>query len=273
MPTLATPEGSLHYEVCDVVPAWRAPAQTILFHHGIAADVNLWADWIPVLAPNYRLVRFDMRGFGRSSVPRDGYPWSFGGLVDDLLRVADSVGAERFHLVGESIGGTAAIACALRAPARVASLCLSNSAARGGLVANVTGWADEVRQWGQTGWAERMMARRFHPGALDPVLYAWYRDLHATCSLSAVLGLAGLLLSSDLTPQLGAIAAPTLLLSPDASPFIPAEVMAAMRTAIPTAELQVFAHARHGLPLSHGSACAGVLRDFLERSRIATAAA
>jgi len=42
--------------------------------------------------------------------------------------------------------------------------------------------------------------------------------------------------------------------------------MAAMRTAIPGAELQVFAHSRHGLPLSHGRACAEMLAAFLKRA-------
>jgi len=55
------------------------------------------------------------------------------------------------------------------------------------------------------------------------------------------------------------------LLSPQSSPFIPVEVMAAMRAAIPGAELQVFAHSKHGLPLSHGRACAETLAEFLAR--------
>jgi pimeloyl-ACP methyl ester carboxylesterase len=80
-----------------------------------------------------------------------------------------------------------------------------------------------------------------------------------------VLGLADLLLAADLTPRLGEISVPTLLLCPEASPFIPLEVMASMRAQIPGAELHVFNHAKHGLPLSHGEACARVLADFLAR--------
>ncbi|HVY04678.1 MAG TPA: hypothetical protein VHB46_01755 [Burkholderiales bacterium] len=50
---------------------------------------------------------------------------------------------------------------------------------------------------------------------------------------------------ADLTPRLGEIAVPPLLLSPQSSPFIPLEAMAAMRTAVPGAELHVFAHSKH----------------------------
>jgi pimeloyl-ACP methyl ester carboxylesterase len=265
VPLIETGSGALYYDLCDVVPAWVEHPQTIVFHHGIAACTHIWAEWLPVLATRYRLLRFDMRGFGQSAQPPRDHRWSFEGLVDDLLKVADAAGARRFHLVGESIGGTVAIACALAAPDRLLSLTLSNAAARGGLVANVKGWRDVLAQEGQQGWARRLMESRFHPGALTPGLHAWYLKLHETCSMDATLGLADLLLGADLTPRLGEISLPTLILSPQSSPFIPVEAMAALRAAIPGAELQVFAHSRHGLPLSHGRACAETLAAFLER--------
>jgi pimeloyl-ACP methyl ester carboxylesterase len=265
MPFAETDAGRLHYQVCDVVPPWVADPQTIVFHHGVAASLDIWAGWLPALAQRYRLVRFDMRGYGKSVVPPAGYAWSFDRLVDDLLAVADAAGAQRFHLVGESIGGTAAIACALREPKRVLSMTLSNAAARGGLISNVAGWGAIVASGGQREWARQMMAWRFFPGALAPQVHAWYLALHEQCSMDACLGLADLLLATDLGPRLGEIAMPALLLSPEASPFIPLEIMAGLREKIAGAELQVFAHAKHGLPLSHGAQCAEVLRGFLER--------
>lgn len=265
MPFAQTSTGPLHYAVCDIVPEWVREPQTILFHHGIGANLHIFAHWLPVLATRYRLVRFDMRGFGASAVPPDDHNWSFDGLIDDLDAVAQAAGARRFHLVGESIGGTAVLAYALRHPERVMSLCLSNAAARGGLVGNVKGWREIVAASGQHGWARQMMDWRFFPDNVDPAERAWFEQLHATCSLSATYGLADLLLASDLTPRLGEVRAPTLLLSPEASPFIPADVMVGMRAALPRAQLQVFAHARHGLPLSHGRECAEVLRAFLQR--------
>ena len=208
---IETGSGALYYDLCDVVPAWVDNPQTIVFHHGIAANTHIWAEWLPVLATRYRLLRFDMRGFGKSAQPPRDYRWSFDGLVDDLLKVADAAGAGRFHLVGESIGGTVALACALAAPRRLLSLTLSNAAARGGLVANVKGWRDVLAQEGQTGWARQLMESRFHPGALDPELHAWYLRVHETCSMDATLGLADLLLGADLTPRLGEITVPTLV--------------------------------------------------------------
>ena len=265
MPTVQTPTGALHYSICDIVPDWIENPQTILFHHGIGANTHIWADWLPALATRYRLVRFDMRGFGLSVAPEKNFKWSFDVLIDDLLAVAQAANVTRFHLVGESIGGTAALAFALAAPEKVLSLCLSNAAARGGLVSNVKGWNEIVAQGGQAAWARQMMQWRFHPDGLSPQMHAWYTSVHETCSMDATIALADLLLASDLTPRLQEIRVPTLLLAPEASPFIPLEIMASMRAAIPSAELQVFAHAKHGLPLSHGRECAHVLKEFLQR--------
>jgi len=265
MPNVDTKSGQLYYEVCDVVAPWVMQPQTIIFHHGVGANLHVWAPWIPVLASRYRIVRFDMRGFGRSVQPAPGFPWSFDVLIDDLLRIADAESLDRFHLVGESIGGTAAIACALRTPQRLHSLTLSNAAARGGLVSNVKGWRNIVAEAGQSAWARQMMQWRFHRDALPLEIYSWYLAVHESCSIDASFGLADLLLATDLTARLGEIRMPTLLLSPDASPFIPAQAMAGMHALIVGSELQVFAHSKHGLPLSHGEVCARVLLEFLER--------
>jgi pimeloyl-ACP methyl ester carboxylesterase len=265
MPFAETASGRLHYQVCDIVAPWVREPQTIVFHHGVAASLDIWAGWLPVLASRYRLVRFDMRGYGQSVVPPEDFRWSFDQIVDDTLAVADAAGAAQFHLVGESIGGTAAIAAVLREPQRVLSLTLSNAAARGGLISNVKGWGEIVASGGQREWARQMMAWRFFPDGLDAAVHAWYLALHERCSMDGSLGLADLLLATDFTDRLSEIRVPTLLLSPDSSPFIPLEIMVRLRTQIADAELQVFAHAKHGLPLSHGARCARVVRDFLTR--------
>lgn len=265
MSFVETPTGELCYEICDFTPPWLENPQTILFHHGVAGHPAMWTAWLGVLAAKYRLARFDMRGHGQSAMPEAGFKWSFDGLVDDLLHVADAAGAERFHLVGESIGGTVGIACALSNQKRLLSLTLSNASPLGGLLGNVNVWREMVKTGSQKKWAAQMMEWRFHYNALDQATYDWYLELHENCSLNVCLDLADLLLGADYTKDLSRIEIPTLLLSPDASPFIPATVMHSMHDMIPGSELQVFAHARHGLPLSHGEACARVLDDFLAR--------
>ena len=260
-----TRAGNLYYEVIDLTPPWIKEPETIIFHHGVAGHPAIFTAWIRVLAGKYRIVRFDTRGHARSAIPDSNYVWTFDGLVDDLLHVADAAGVKRFHFVGESIGGTVGVACALSHSKRLLSLTLSNAAVKGGLLGNVNVWREMVKTGSQGKWASQMMEWRFHLDALNAESFDWYLDLHETVNMDVCLGLADLLLGVDFTDKLSGIRMPTLLLAPDDSPFIPARIMIEMSERIPGAEIQVFAHSRHGLPLSHGEQCAKVLLEFLNR--------
>jgi pimeloyl-ACP methyl ester carboxylesterase len=104
-------------------------------------------------------------------------------------------------------------------------------------------------------------------------LIVFHHGIGATADIWAewLPALADLLIGADLTPELGRIGVPTLLLAPARSSFVPLAVMEAIHAAIPGSELAVFADARHGLPCSHGPACGRALRAFLAR-RVPSAA-
>ena len=254
--------GALAYDVIDLTPPWIEAPETILFHHGVGASIGCWAGWIPVLAGRYRLVRFDMRGHGASPVPAD-FIWSLDGMVEDLLAVADAAGAARFHLVGESVGGTVALACAARNGGRLQSLTVCNGAHFGGSIRNVESWQGIIERDGMAGWSAHMMEQRFFDGGLNEARAAWFEAQQAAAEPAAILDALAVLTGVDLGPELGNIETPTLILHPDSSPFIPVEVMADLHRRIAGARLRVFPHARHGLPFSHDADCAAAVRDFL----------
>ena len=255
--------GAIAFEVIDHVPGWVSPAQTVLFHHGLGACSACWDGWTPALIDRCRLVRFDMRGHGASPVP-PGLEWSLDAMVDDVRAVADAAGAERFHLVGESTGGTVALAFAARHPERVRSVTVSNGAHQGGSIRNLDPWARIIREEGMAGWSAHMMKQRFFDGALGEAMGRWYETQQASADPGAVLGVAAMLAGVDLLSELCRVVCPVLLLHPDASPFIPVQTMAALRQALPDARLQVFARARHGLPFSHAAECAAAVADFID---------
>src|ERR1700761_6974434 len=101
-----TARGRLYFDVVDRVVPWETARDPILFHHGIGASSGTWTEWHEALAERHKLIFFDMRGYGRSHhpEPRDG--WALDQLIADIFAVADATGLDRFHLVGESIGGT-----------------------------------------------------------------------------------------------------------------------------------------------------------------------
>jgi pimeloyl-ACP methyl ester carboxylesterase len=270
MATLARPHGPLHYEVTDVVAPWQDEPETILFHHGLGITSDIWLEWLAPLADRYRLVRFDCRGFGRSSVPGPGFAWSMELLAADALAVARAAGAERFHYVGESLGGTLGLHLAIHHPAAIRSLTTCSTAHRGGSIQRVHEWRAFIGAHGMAAWSHMMMDLRMAPGV--PASYReWFDREQATCSSAAILDLADVLVAVDLSDRLGAITAPTLILHPAASPFIPLPMALELHTRVPHSELRIFPGARHALAHTHARACAAAMREFLAR-RVSPAA-
>lgn len=268
---LDRPGGALHFEVIDVTPPWVSDAPLIVFHHGIGATGDIWAGWLPALVDRFRIVRFDTLGFGRSTVPGPGYAWSLDGLVEDALAVARAAGGGPVHFVGESLGGTVGLLLASRHPDALLSLTASNASHRGGSIQGAREWREFIRTQGMAAWGEMMTPLRLDRARVSEAQWRWFERAQAEVSPDSVLDLADLLIGADLTPELGGIRVPTLLLAPAQSPFVPLPVMEAIHAAIPGSELAVFADARHGLPCSHGPACGRALRAFLDR-RVAPAA-
>ena len=264
--TLERPGGALYFEVIDLTAPWAPDAPLIVFHHGVGATADIWADWLPALVDRYRIARFDTLGFGRSAVPGPGFRWSLDGLADDVLAVARAAGADRFHLVGEWLGGTVALHLAgHHRREALLSVTASNASHRGGSIQRAREWRAFIGAQGMAAWAEMMTPLRLDRASVSEAKYRWFERVQAAASADAVLDLADLLIGSDVTPELGTIRAPALLLAPARSPFVPLAVMEDMHARIPGSELQVFADARHGLPCSHGEACGRALRAFLER--------
>ena len=264
MPLAETAPGALHYAIVDKVAPRQAGRDPILFHHGIGASAELWTGWQPALADRYRFVAFDMRGYGRSHVPSADFKWSLDLLADDLFAVADAAGLKRFHLVGESIGGTVALAAVLARPERISSLTVSNGAHLGASIQRVEAWRRQLDEGGVKAWSDAFMADRFHEGALSPERRAWFAAQQEKWPRHSILNALGVLVGTDLTARLRDIRCPTLLLHPDRSPFIPVPIMAELHRHLPHAELNVIGHSRHGLPYSHADRCAMLLRAFLD---------
>jgi 3-oxoadipate enol-lactonase len=89
----------------------------VLLHSGVG-DSREWDAVMPRLE-GHRVVRYDVRGYGRSELPTSEFS-----LVEDLVSVLDQLGLEQVVLVGCSMGGDTALSLALNDPARVRALVL-----------------------------------------------------------------------------------------------------------------------------------------------------
>lgn len=257
-------ERGLFTSKTDLRAPWARATKPVVFHHGIGTNQEIWADWLPVLAPRHPCHRFDFRGFGQSAIPPEAHKWTLDGLIDDLMEIVGMAGAGPVHVVGESMGGTVALAAALRHPRQFASVTISNAAYKGSAIGRLPGWHDEIARDGMLAWAERLMGFRFAPGVLDAARYRWFADEQARAKAHVILGIGDLLAGIDLADALPKLQIPLLILMPDGSPFVSVQQAVDIKARVPDAELAVFPGARHGLPFSHGRECAERLSAFLE---------
>lgn len=89
----------------------------VLLHPGIT-DSTIWDALVPQLGDR-RVVRYDRRGFGRSPIATEAFQ-----ALTDLVAVLDELGADRAHLVGNSMGGETSLALAITQPERIATMTL-----------------------------------------------------------------------------------------------------------------------------------------------------
>jgi pimeloyl-ACP methyl ester carboxylesterase len=90
----------------------------IVFVHGWACDRSYFAPQVEHFSPRHAVASIDLHGHGESTRPEPGIDrYSIGAFADDVLAVAAAVGFDRPIVIGHSMGGVTALACAARAGA------------------------------------------------------------------------------------------------------------------------------------------------------------
>ena len=100
----------VHYEV-------RGTGDPLVLIHSGISDLRLWDDQMQALATYHRVIRYDVRGYGKTP----DVPGTFS-YHDDLRALLDHLGVDRTAVLGCSIGGAIAIDFALAYPQRVTAL-------------------------------------------------------------------------------------------------------------------------------------------------------
>lgn len=97
-------------------------APWVVLVHGLGYGRWGWEPVLDGLAERFRLLWFDNRGIGDSSVPPG--PYTTRSLAEDVVAILDDAGIERAHVVATSLGGMAAQELALVHPQRIDHLVL-----------------------------------------------------------------------------------------------------------------------------------------------------
>jgi 3-oxoadipate enol-lactonase len=114
--TMNVGDATINYEIAgEGVP--------LVLIHGWAQDLTIWDAQVPIFAKNYRVIRYDRRGYGKSTGHSDP-----SADPDDLRILLDSLGIRSAFLLGLSAGSRAALNFAVAFPARVSALVIYGQA-------------------------------------------------------------------------------------------------------------------------------------------------
>lgn len=233
--------------------------------HPLACDLSVWEAQMAALAPHFRVLRYDLRGHGRSGASSG--PYGFPLLVSDLLGLLDALGIVRTHFVGLSLGGMIGQHCALIAPQRLDRLVLaSTTSALGPEVAPV--WASRIEQARNRGmetqvdgFLERWFTEPFR--LTHPELVARIANLIRATPVAGYIACAALIPTLDITARLAAIRTPTLVLVGESDYSTPPAMAEIIADAIPGALQDVLPDAAHLCNLEQADLFNHVILDFL----------
>ena len=248
----------LYYEAAGVGPA-------VVLVHGGLVDSRLWDDQMKPLSRRFRVVRYDLRGYGRSAAAAESFSH-----LEDLRGLLDLLGIEKATLVGLSLGGIIAADFALEHPGRVSRLVLVGPGLRGDRQPPPKDAAAsiEAMKQGAEAFADATMKRELY-AAVRPGTRAHARLrlmlLDSFKSLSALR--PGFLKYPDppTAERLSDIKAPTLVLVGSRDGANLRNIADALARGIPGARKAVIDGASHHPPVETPAEFNRALLDFLNR--------
>lgn len=263
-------EGFIDHNDARIHYTSHGQGPVLAFVHAGIADCRMWQPQIEHFSSHYRVITFDLRGYGQTAMVAGEYS-----NADDLKAVLDAFGIEKAAILGCSMGGSAAINFTLQNPQRVQALIPICAGVDGYEVEDT---ADSEAQWQQAMEAEKQKdfdryaeiivhlwidGPRRKPEEVNPAVRAFVKEMLRT-SFDTPEGLG---IHVRPTPpaveRLGEIHTPTLVIAgkedvPEMAPF--AEKLAAD---IPGARLVVLANAGHLPNLERPAEFNRLLEGFL----------
>jgi 3-oxoadipate enol-lactonase len=237
----------------DIDVAWFewGRGEPLVLVHGLADDHRAWRKVLPWLALERRLVAYDLRGHGQTTLGApDG---TLRQLAGDLVALLDAVGLQRADLCGFSLGGTIVMRAAIDRPERVRRLLPVATSSRVGRAA--AGWYEERARLADEGRLQPVLEQDTReqlagaPGELADHL-AVRRQSTADPRGFANAGRAMARLSAEpLDPDLGRIQAPTLVVAAELDALCPPRAAEIIAAGIPGARMEVVPGSGHQVEL------------------------
>lgn len=246
----------IHYRVDG--PADGAP---VVFANSLGTDLRLWDPILPLLPEGLRIIRWDKRGHGLSSIPSG--PYSMGSLVTDCERLLDHLEVRDCAFVGLSIGGMIAQGLAVKRLDLIRALVLSNTAAK---IGNPTLWDERiaaVRANGVESLADAVMERWFSAQfRAKPELELW-RNMLVQQADDGYAGCSAAISGTDFYSPTSGLRLPCLGIAGAEDGSTPPDLVRETTDLIPGSKFHLIRRAGHLPCVEQPEEYAQVLTEFL----------
>src|ERR1700680_3480328 len=233
---------------------WRKP-ETVVLIHGNAESSIVWYAWMPRMAQEFRVLRPDLPGFGRSRIPA-GFAWSLPSLATFVAHVLDRAGIDSAHIIGAKAGGTIAMQFAADYPARTRTLSVASSPAS--VPPSVLSFSNpsQIPQVDRLG------------SAASKEMVDYWDNMFKTSPEIPTKGLRTAV-SKDLARDgvLQRIKAPTLVMTADRSKMQSVEKTREYQTLIPNSRLVVLRSDAYHIAAVNADACVTNVLAFIKEAR------
>jgi 3-oxoadipate enol-lactonase len=194
-------------------PAGAADLPVLLFSNSLGTNLSMWNPQLPVFEKQFRVLRYDTRGHGQSSLTPG--PYSIEQLGKDVLNLLDALKLDRVHFCGLSMGGMIGMWLAMNAPERLNKLVLCNTGAK---IGNAEGWnarIETVRKGGMKSVAGGVIERWFTPAfrAKAPEEVAAIQNILENTQAEGYVANCAAVRDFDARETISAIRAPTLVIA------------------------------------------------------------
>ncbi len=236
----------------------------VLMSNSLMSDHSMWDPTVPALLNHYRLLRYDTRGHGQTTVTAG--PYSIAQLADDAVGLMDALGIASAHIMGLSMGGMIAQQIGARYPDRVESLLLCDTASE---MPPRSMWEERLaiaRKDGIPGLAESTIKRWFTAPFIEraPEAIAKVRAMILTTPLEGYINCASAVRDMAQTTMLLKIKAPTLVITGRQDPACTVEQSTVLHRMIDTSKMVVIENAAHLSNIEQPEVFNREIRAFLD---------
>jgi 3-oxoadipate enol-lactonase len=258
MPMIETRTGTFHVRIDGA-----DDAPTLILSNSLSSDLSMWDPQIDAWSRDFRVVRYDSRGHGRSAAP--DRPYSIAELGRDALALMDTLKIAKAHWCGLSKGGMVGMWVATHHPARLNRLVLANTSARMGPPDLWNSRIQTVRKGGMAAVVDATVQRWFTHRfvARDAGTIATVARMVAAVPPHGYAGCCAAIRDMDQRESIRAITAPTLVIVGAHDPATPPAAGELIQSRIAGARLMTLdaAHVSNlERPAEFGAAVLGFLK-------------